>query len=711
MKASPESLDSLPERLGWALLHSLWQGAIIAVALVILLSLLRRSSAALRHAVCLVALLALPACFAFTLALSDRRPLPTKPLPPSWETAAVNRPLPNIEPPVNQFAIRSTQPAFVKPPIANTPFHPQYPWKFRREDWFPRISWLWAAGVCLLSLHRLGAWREIRRLRRSAAPARTDLQEVLRRLQKRFSLHRVVRLLESVEATTPMLVGLVAPTIILPVEAITGLTVAELEAVIAHELAHLFRRDAWSNLALLAVETLFFYHPAVWWISRNVRDEREMAADDLALSICRDRWVYVGALYRLAEMRYLSALALAASGGNLLGRIRRLVQPSAPEPAASNWGAPLIVGTLLACVVCAARVHAQQETKPITVQPTESLQSAIDAAAPGTVIHLEPGEWRERIVISKPLTLEGAGWGKSRIKPDAASANPAEQSTITICDAATVAIRKLQLSDGVEQKHPSSDSLITLHHAEATVEDCAFVGPAQNGLRIADASAAKVVRSLITSLANYGIEVADSAGVASGGASRLQLFDSEVRYVDVAAVSVGPGSGETLIERNRISGGHAGISYDNASPTITGNTIFNNRVSGVSASGATRAVVRENLFWKNIAEITCGLNSRDAVEGNTFIGMGMGIRITTGARPVFTRNLFFNYKWPSPARQPGLAILLLRFLAHPLCVRTASGAASRKSMPCQSNWTPKKANRVFAMPRNTILPFCRMRRH
>ena len=131
-------------------------------------------------------------------------------------------------------------------------------------------------------------------------------------------------MLESAAVTVPTLVGWVRPVVLLPAAALSGLTPEQLEAILAHELAHVRRHDYLVNLLQSLVETLLFYHPAVWWVSAEVRAEREHCCDDLAVAVCGDRLVYVSALAELTSMER-RAFALAATDGSLLDRVRRIL--------------------------------------------------------------------------------------------------------------------------------------------------------------------------------------------------------------------------------------------------------------------------------------------------------------------------------------------------------------------------------------------------
>src|SRR4029079_2061638 len=132
--------------------------------------------------------------------------------------------------------------------------------------------------------------------------------------------------LQSVLIQTPVVVGYFRPTILLPICVATGLPESQLELILAHELARIRRHDYVVNLLQTLVETLFFYHPAVWWLSRQIRIEREHCCDDLVVRLLGNRLEYGRALVAIEELRGASPiLALGAADGSLLARIRRIV--------------------------------------------------------------------------------------------------------------------------------------------------------------------------------------------------------------------------------------------------------------------------------------------------------------------------------------------------------------------------------------------------
>ena len=119
-------------------------------------------------------------------------------------------------------------------------------------------------------------------------------------LAARLGIRRPVRLLESARVQVPVVIGALRPVLLLPASALTGLAPAQVEAVLAHELAHIRRHDYPVNLLQSAAETLLFYHPGVWWLSARIRAEREHCCDDIAVRVCGDAVGYAEALTSIA---------------------------------------------------------------------------------------------------------------------------------------------------------------------------------------------------------------------------------------------------------------------------------------------------------------------------------------------------------------------------------------------------------------------------
>jgi beta-lactamase regulating signal transducer with metallopeptidase domain len=197
-------------------------------------------------------------------------------------------------------------------------------------EWHLAMPWLvaaWACGVMVFSIRLLGAWRVATRLRSAGVQAAPDdWHQILECLARRLSVPRPVRLLVSPLVEVPSIVGWLKPVVLMPVGALAGLPAEHVAALLAHELAHVRRHDYLVNMLQRAVETLLFYHPAVWWLSGQIRAEREMCCDDLAVAAHGDALTYARALTELEVSRRAQAdAALAASGTSLVARIRRLL--------------------------------------------------------------------------------------------------------------------------------------------------------------------------------------------------------------------------------------------------------------------------------------------------------------------------------------------------------------------------------------------------
>ncbi len=376
MKTSPEFFTALAERLGWALLHSLWQGALGAAALAVALHFLRRHRAAARHAVCMVAMLLLAASVAVSAWRVRPGAVPVYGMRPEAEMVARNASVAEAAAPLSpteSAPLAASETASSVMSISAAPVRAVRSWRASFEPLLPWISAAWVCGVALLSVRHFAGWRRMGLIRRNGTNARPELQQNFAGLLEKFGRGAGVRLLESADAAVPMLAGLFKPAVLLPLRVVSGLGAREIEAILAHELAHLVRRDAWSNLAQVAIETLFFYHPAMWWIGRRARQERENAADDLTLEVCADRRVYAEALAQLAEMHLGPQAALAATGGSLLARIRRIVRPAPVETPASGWslGLPALLTALALAAIF--RAHADDAKAPPAAIETNSL--------------------------------------------------------------------------------------------------------------------------------------------------------------------------------------------------------------------------------------------------------------------------------------------------------------------------------------------------
>ena len=291
-------LASLVPALGWVLLYFVWQGLIVGAVSAVLLWLLRHASARWRYAVCALALL-LCLC------------IPT----------------------VHLLALLSG--ADASPSLLATAAPPA--WRAALQAWMPALVLAWSAGVGLMSLRLCLGLAWVGKLRRQAVNAPAIWQARLDALAQRMGLQRRLPLKLHAGLASPVTVGFWRPVILLPAALLSGMPVALLEALLAHELAHVRRWDYLVNLLQSVVEALLFFHPVVWWLSARMRAEREQVADALAAQALQDPQQLATALHALslhAAAPQHSGLLMSARGGALLTRIERLM---APGPDTGSW--------------------------------------------------------------------------------------------------------------------------------------------------------------------------------------------------------------------------------------------------------------------------------------------------------------------------------------------------------------------------------------
>jgi beta-lactamase regulating signal transducer with metallopeptidase domain len=308
------------QAISWTLIHFLWQAAMIAAAYRAVVAVLARRSSQTRYVVALSSMLLMLALAFGTFMWelhSDVTPPATLANAASNLTAMLTRDYPHVQ----ASGARAPDSILAQPESAHVTL----------SDLFPWIDGLWLAGVFVLTVRSLGGWWQLRRLHLSSVmeppPA---VQAALRRVSAGLGLKRDIALRLSRAIESPLTIGALRAVVLLPLSAITALSPDELEVVLAHELAHIRRADFFWNILQTVAETLFFFHPAVWWISSRIRHERELCCDDLALTVCPNPVVYAHALYRLEEHRaqYLRlTMALDGHGSRqtLLMRIARIL--------------------------------------------------------------------------------------------------------------------------------------------------------------------------------------------------------------------------------------------------------------------------------------------------------------------------------------------------------------------------------------------------
>jgi beta-lactamase regulating signal transducer with metallopeptidase domain len=393
------------QALGWALLQFVWQGAVVGLLTAAVLAVLRRSAADVRYVVSSVALalmLTMPVVTTIQI-LASRDATSAQGLPAVVQSAGPAGPaLPGSRDAAPGATASAGQGLEALTPPAAAPAS----WPV--EEWLPVLVSVWLAGVAMLTLRLLSGWMWVQRMKSHAAqPVHESLEALGRRLMRRLHIGRAVRFLESRSVDVPTVIGWLSPVVLLPVSALAGLTPRQVEAILAHELAHIRRHDYVVNLLQTVVETLLFYHPAVWWVSHRIRVERENCCDDLAVSLCGDPVAYAAALAELEGLRTSSGqLALAASGGSLLQRVKRVLGAPSHAGRAPGWlaaGVALLVVAALSVSAVNSDARGDGQLEISQVEPDQTHASTAAPPAPAApAVAGTPSRAPSAVVASAP---------------------------------------------------------------------------------------------------------------------------------------------------------------------------------------------------------------------------------------------------------------------------------------------------------------------
>lgn len=376
-------MTHIPDAVAWTLIHFCWQAAAVAAAYRVVSIALALRSAQTRYIAALTSLLLMFVLASGTLAWEFRAD--TSAVSPVITAANLTAPI------VGDF-----------PRIAAPGFIPSQhdAGRITLSAMLPWIDGFWLLGVLALSIRSFGGWWYLHRLRRSAITAAPGaVRASFDRICAAMGLHRVIALRISTAIDGPMTLGTLRAIVMLPLSAITSLGPDELEVVLAHELAHIRRADFFWNILQTVAETLFFFHPAIWWISSRIRHERELCCDDLALKVCPNPITYASALYRLEEhrsrhLRLAMALDGHASRHTLLMRIARILgEPMTriPSPRLRPFSLVAACAGLLALLVPAPHVLASLNPPPQPApKPAVSavVNTAVHVNAAAVVMHV-----------------------------------------------------------------------------------------------------------------------------------------------------------------------------------------------------------------------------------------------------------------------------------------------------------------------------------
>lgn len=469
---------SFSQTLGWTLFHFVWQGLLLAALIALLLGMLSKRSANARYLVACCGLVLMAVCPVITfgwlhanqtnasetsaLASTTSYSLPLEQHSVSGSTSnsavdsSVNSQTNSIAEAIESVENESSADTvgtvdFVEASRATSGVVSEWQtidsastvstWGQQLQSvlqpWIPWFVGLWLAGVLLLSVRMLVCWLRVNRLKTTGAQLDDSrVSELFRHISERIGLSGRVRLVQSSSVVVPTVIGWSKPVVLLPASVLTGLSTQQLSAVIAHELAHVRRADYLVNLFQSVIETVLFYHPAVWWLSSRIRAERENCCDDLAADVCGSPREYAEALLKLEQLKSSPALAMGADGASLLDRVARLLGKSRNQATGPYWLAGC--GSLLIAIVALSMIFTDQTAQADAVSNTGAETEKVDDA---DVVQEEETEEDKTIVIKvldengEPMEgvhIHAGIWSKDRSFPPNQMNNTDAEGRVTV---------------------------------------------------------------------------------------------------------------------------------------------------------------------------------------------------------------------------------------------------------------------------------------
>jgi TonB family protein len=375
--------------LGWTLLHFCWQGAGVAAVLWCVLKVMDGRSSRVRYAAACLALgmmIALPLATFAHLASAEFRQRAVF----GGSAVAIDAGM------VLQVGAGEMSAPWTER-IAATLDH-ALPW----------VLLAWFAGV-IFFVARLNVGLMVARRMRLVAtkvpPA--ELLQTFDALRRRLGVARAVRLMHSALVQVPTVIGWLRPVVLVPASCLSGLSTMQIEAILAHELAHIRRHDYLVSVLQSVIETLLFYHPAVWWVSRQVRRERECCCDEMAVAVGGDRLAYAKALSVLEERRSCTPeFVLGANGGVLTMRIRRLLGRGGAS-ISSQLAAGMVLAILLAAAGSYGLTAARAEVNALSRAVRAASPMELEAASPLNTLIAEPAVRQLKTMLLQPAAASG----------------------------------------------------------------------------------------------------------------------------------------------------------------------------------------------------------------------------------------------------------------------------------------------------------------
>ena len=434
--------------LGWTLVHSLWQGALIGLIIAVAMILLHKYTAKLRYFIYGTGLFVMAGIAVVTFISSYTTYKPDHEI----NTSLANNTL-------STYSIQSTGIKWTDTKESLT-FNSATDIivAYCREH-FPLFVTIWLLGMFAMMLRFMGGYALVRRYKyHRVKPVLGDWERRFHDLAHRINLNKNVRLIESALIRVPMAIGYLKPVVLLPLGALNGVPAQQMEAILVHELAHIKRRDYLVNLLQSVLEVIFFYHPVVWWLSNNIRIERENICDDIAITITGNTMEFAKALTNIQEMNLGSpALAAGLSGKNknrLVNRIRRIVgKPNVKPGFAEGFIAASILVVSLIGLSAAAMITYPAEHElpaPLTFDDQSIVTPGFiyyheTAILPDTTEKLKEKQYKEQ--LQKQQQEKQEQWQLQQQKVEQAMIQHQEQMNALMQEEMKVLEEKLKAMD------------------------------------------------------------------------------------------------------------------------------------------------------------------------------------------------------------------------------------------------------------------------
>lgn len=472
-------MDSLlVERLGWTLLHFVWEGLILALLLAVALLLTRRKTSTVRYGLASGTLLLmglLPVATFMATAPAD--PLVSHQITAQGVVLTVHLAAPRT---IDQLV------------------HP----------YLPGLVLGWGCGALMLTLRMLGGLVQVELLKRRGRQASEEIQLLFNEAARRLGVRRKVIFRICDQTRIPCAIGVFRVVVLMPAEMITRLPVEYLEALLLHELAHVRRHDYLVNLLQTLLETVLFYHPAVWWVSKVIREEREHCCDDLAVKVLGSPVAYARALTTLEEQRSaLPHLSLAANGGTLLSRIQRIFGITLPSRF-THSALPLaaVLALTVTTTSAAVQAHAHKPNKSTVKKTTKSSKQAPKHVSKSVSISssTQPGKPRSVTVTTRSGT-------KTFVIKDSAFARSGNPLAVRVVDKdEQIRMLEARIRELVKENVRVSDGIAVAERGTTKAQNAAV---AENAVAVTEARKAAVAADWAATQAR----TAEAASLQRGG--------------------------------------------------------------------------------------------------------------------------------------------------------------------------------------------------